>query len=151
MLLLSPVTPGQVSFLLGIAPVVVAWIYSEILEYRKNSVPSRAHSDISLVEVGSDAAVKDEDRAVLLEGGALQSGSPKARSLTASPSIIRFLLMDEYFLLENRLTLRAMSEFGLFLAYFYLCDRTDFFASSKKVDDFIRLSFEFRLLLSTIL
>lgn len=43
------------------------------------------------------------------------------------------------------------SEFGLFLAYFYLCDRTDFFASSKKVDDFIRLSFEFRLLLRTIL
>ncbi|KAL3011820.1 hypothetical protein AAZX31_07G219000 [Glycine max] len=132
MLLLSPVTPGQVSFLLGIIPVVVAWIYSEILEYRKNSVSSRARqSDINLVEMGSDV-VKDEDRAVLLEGGALQSGSPKARSLTGSPSIIRFLLMDECFLLENRLTLRAMSEFGLILAYFYLCDRTDFFASSNK-------------------
>ncbi|KAG4378417.1 hypothetical protein AAZX31_17G035600 [Glycine max] len=131
MLLLSPVTPGQVSFLLGIIPVVVAWIYSEMLEYRNNYVPSRAQSDINLVEIGSDV-VKDEDRAALLEGGALQSGSPKARSLTASPSIIRFLLMDEYFLLENRLTLRAMSEFGLILAYFYLCDRTDFFASSKK-------------------
>ncbi|WVZ09227.1 hypothetical protein V8G54_013757 [Vigna mungo] len=90
-------------------------------------------SDINLVEMSSDA-VKDEDKAVLLEGGALQSGSPRARSITASPSIIRFLLMDEYFLLENRLTLRAMSEFGLLLAYFYLCDRTDFFASSKKVD-----------------
>ncbi|KAL9325688.1 hypothetical protein ACSQ67_006333 [Phaseolus vulgaris] len=109
MLILSPVTPGQVSFLLGITPVVVAWIYSEILEYRKNSVSSKAgHSDINLVEMGSDA-VKDEDKAVLLEGGALQSGSPRARSLTASPSIIRFLLMDNYFLLENRLTLRAMS------------------------------------------
>lgn len=52
--------------------------------------PISRHSDISLVEVGSDAAVKDEDRAVLLEGGALQSGS--ARSLTASPSIIRFVI-----------------------------------------------------------
>jgi len=31
------------------------------------------------------------------------------------------------------------SEFGLILAYFYLCDRTDFFASSNKVDDFIRI------------
>ena len=26
------------------------------------------------------------------------------------------------------------SEFGLLLAYFYLCDRTDFFGSSKKVN-----------------
>ncbi|KAL2338925.1 hypothetical protein Fmac_013371 [Flemingia macrophylla] len=132
MLLSSPVTPGQVSFLLGIVLVVVAWIYSEILQYLKNSASSRAgNSDINLVEVRSDA-VKDEDRAVLLEQGALQSGSPKTRSLSTSPSIIRFLLMDECFLIENRLTLRAMSEFGLILAYFYLCDRTDFFASSKK-------------------
>jgi len=44
-----------------------------------------------LVEMGSDA-VKDEDKAVLLEGGALQSGSPRARSITASPSIIRFVI-----------------------------------------------------------
>ncbi|KAK7291723.1 hypothetical protein RIF29_07096 [Crotalaria pallida] len=130
-LIFSPVTPGQVSFLLGIVPIVVAWLYAEILEYRKNSVSSKVLSDISLVEVSSDA-VKEEDKAVLLEGGALQSASPKARSLTASPPIFRFLLMDEYFLVENRLILRAMSEFGLLLAYFYLCDRTDFFGSSKK-------------------
>ncbi|KAK7264746.1 hypothetical protein RJT34_32356 [Clitoria ternatea] len=132
MILFSPVTPGQVSFLLGIIPVILAWIYSEILEYRKNSASSKVRlSDINLVELGSDV-VKNEDRAVLLEGGAPQSGSPIARGLTASPSIIRFLLMDEHFLIENRLTLRAMCEFGLLLAYFYLCDRTDFFGSSKK-------------------
>ncbi|KAJ1418672.1 hypothetical protein SESBI_15600 [Sesbania bispinosa] len=53
----SPVTPGQVSFLLGIIPVIVAWIYSEILEYRKNSVPSKVHSDINLVEMGNDVVV----------------------------------------------------------------------------------------------
>ncbi|XP_057418795.1 protein REDUCED WALL ACETYLATION 2 isoform X2 [Lotus japonicus] len=127
----SPVTPGQVSFLLGIVPVIVAWISSEILEYRKNSVPSKLLSDISLVEVRSDV-VKDEDKEVLLEGGAQQPASPKPRGLTASSPIFRFLLMDECFLIENRLTLRAMSEFGLLLAYFYLCDRTDFFGSSKK-------------------
>lgn len=132
--ILSPVTPGQVSFLLGLFPVIIAWIYSEILEYRKNSLTSKArHSDIGLVEVRTDV-VKDEETAVLLEGGALQPASPtpKARSLTASTSIIRFFLLDEHFLLENRLTLRAMSEFGLLLAYYYLCDRTDFFGSSKK-------------------
>ncbi|KAI4335014.1 hypothetical protein L6164_013703 [Bauhinia variegata] len=131
MLILSPVTPGQVSFLLGIIPIIVAWIYSEILEHRKNSVSLKVHSDVNLVEMSNDA-VKEEDKAVFLEGGTLHSASTKARSLTGSPPIFRFLLMDECFLIENRLTLRAISEFGILLGYFYLCDRTDFFASSKK-------------------
>ncbi|KAI5415524.1 Protein REDUCED WALL ACETYLATION 2, variant 4 [Lathyrus oleraceus] len=106
--IVAPFTPGQVSFLLGIIPVIIAWIYSEILEYRKNSL-MKSHSEINLVELSSDV-VKDEDRAVLLEAGAQQPVSPtsKARSLSSSPSIIRFLLMDEHFLIENRLTLRAM-------------------------------------------
>ncbi|CAK8563832.1 unnamed protein product [Lathyrus sativus] len=130
--IVAPFTPGQVSFLLGIIPVFIAWIYSEILEYRKNSL-MKSHSEINLVELSNDV-VKDEDRAVLLEAGTQQPASPtpKARSLSTSPSIIRFLLMDEHFLIENRLTLRAMSEFGFLLTYYYLCDRTDFFGSSKK-------------------
>ncbi|RYR76532.1 hypothetical protein Ahy_A01g001120 isoform F [Arachis hypogaea] len=131
MVIFSVVTPGQVSFLLGIIPVLIAWIYSEFLEYRKTSAPSKAHSDVKLVEMTGDA-VKEEDRAALLEGGALQPASPRARNLTTSSSIFRFLLMDQHFLIENRLTLRAMSEFGLLMAYFYLCDRTDFFGSSRK-------------------
>jgi hypothetical protein len=40
--------------------------------------------------------------------------------------------MDEAFLIDNRLTLKAMSEFGVLLTYYYLCDRTDIFASSTK-------------------
>ncbi|KAF5950795.1 hypothetical protein HYC85_012788 [Camellia sinensis] len=47
-------------------------------------------------------------------------------------TVVRFLLMDETFLLENRLTLRAISEFGVLLIYFYLCDRTNLFGESKK-------------------
>lgn len=48
------------------------------------------HSEINLVELSSDV-VKDEDRAVLLEAGSQQpvSPTPKARSLSTSPSIIR--------------------------------------------------------------
>ncbi|XVF38905.1 hypothetical protein REPUB_Repub20aG0143000 [Reevesia pubescens] len=41
-------------------------------------------------------------------------------------------MMDKSFLIENRLTLRAISEFGVLLVYYYICDRTDVFASSKK-------------------
>ncbi|XP_038722922.1 protein REDUCED WALL ACETYLATION 2 isoform X2 [Tripterygium wilfordii] len=130
MVIFGPVTPGQVSFFLGIIPIITAWIYSEFLEYNKNS-SSKVQSDIGLVELGNEA-LKEDDRAVLLEGGGLQSASPRGRSSTASAPIFRFLLMDESFLIENRSTLRAISEFGALMAYFYLCDRTDFFSSSTK-------------------
>ncbi|GFZ21758.1 O-acetyltransferase family protein [Actinidia rufa] len=89
------------------------------------------HSDIGLVELGNES-VKDDDKAVLLEGGGLQSPSPKARSSSVTSRIVRFFLMDGTFLLENRLTLRAISEFGALLIYFYLCDRTNLFGDSKK-------------------
>ena len=99
------------------------------------------HSDVGLVELGNEA-VKEDDRAVLLEGG-VQSASPKARSSTSTfPifryclfessqlllnffflsffmlkfnycscfffTIFRFFTMEEQFLIDNRLTLRAM-------------------------------------------
>uniref|UniRef100_A0A2N9IMZ4 Cas1p 10 TM acyl transferase domain-containing protein n=1 Tax=Fagus sylvatica TaxID=28930 RepID=A0A2N9IMZ4_FAGSY len=119
MLIVGPITPGQ------------PWIYSEYLEYYKNVVSAKVHSDVNLVELGNDA-VKEDDRAVLLEGGGLQSASPKSRSLSVTSPFFRFLLMEDSFLIEHRLTLRAISEFGLLMAYFYLCDRTDFFGSSSK-------------------
>ncbi|KAJ4721967.1 Protein REDUCED WALL ACETYLATION 1 [Melia azedarach] len=130
----SPITPGQVSFFLGLVPVVIAWLYSEYLEYKKTSLPTKVrYSDVNLVEVGAgDGSVKEEDRAVLLEGGGLQSASPKARSSSTSSPIFRFLMLDDSFLIENRLTLRAISEFGALLAYFYICDRTNVFGSSTK-------------------
>ncbi|CAI9118933.1 OLC1v1020567C1 [Oldenlandia corymbosa var. corymbosa] len=129
-LIYGPLTPGQVSFFLGIVPVFVAWIYSEILEYRKASL-SKLHSDINLVELGN-GGVKEDDTAVLLETGGLPSASPRVKSASITSQIVRFLMMDESFLIENRLTLRAISEFGVILLYFYLCDRTNIFGQSKK-------------------
>lgn len=54
---------------------------------------SSRHSDINLVEVGT-GVVKDEDTAVLLEGGSQQPASPKARSLTASSSFMRLVIHE---------------------------------------------------------
>ncbi|KAL8484785.1 hypothetical protein ACS0TY_027182 [Phlomoides rotata] len=118
-----------VSFFLLIVPVFAAWLYSEYLEFRKNSSFAKAHSDINLVEL--TGTVKEDDRAVLLEGGGLQSASPRVRSSSVTSHIISFL--DESFLLENRLTLRAISDFGVLLIYFYICDRTNLLGESKKV------------------
>ncbi|XP_009621384.1 protein REDUCED WALL ACETYLATION 3 isoform X2 [Nicotiana tabacum] len=127
----GPLTPGQVSFLLGFIPVLVAWLYSEWLEYKKWLFPSKVHSDNNLVEL-ENATIKEEDRAVLLEGGLSNSASTKLSSSSIKTNIVRFLTMEDSFLLENRATLRAMSEFGGILFYFYICDRTNFFADSTK-------------------
>lgn len=127
----GPLTPGQVSFLLGFIPVLVAWLYSEWLEYNKWLFPSKVHSDNNLVEL-ENATIKEEDRAVLLEGGLSKSASTKSSSSSIKTNIVRFLTMEDSFLHENRATLRAMSEFGGILFYFYICDRTSFFADSTK-------------------
>ncbi|KAH0944136.1 hypothetical protein HID58_003773 [Brassica napus] len=82
----NPVTPGLMSVVLGIVPVIAAWLYSEYLRYTKHSISAKA-----------------------------------------------FVLLDESFLVENRLTLRAIIEFAVLMGYFYICDRTDVFNSSKKV------------------
>ncbi|XP_017219960.1 protein REDUCED WALL ACETYLATION 2 isoform X2 [Daucus carota subsp. sativus] len=131
MVIYEPVTPGQVSFLLGFVPLFAAWLYSEYLEYKKNVRPLKVNSDINLVQLGNETITED-DRAVLLEGGGLQPVSPRARSSSCTSHIIRLFLMEESFLLENRLTLRAISEFGGLLIYYYLCDRTNLFGESKK-------------------
>ncbi|PWA83703.1 O-acetyltransferase family protein [Artemisia annua] len=131
MVVSAPLTPGQVSFLLGIIPIFVSWIYSEWLEYKKSSSPSKLHSDNSLVELELEAA-KEDDRAVLLEGGLTKSTSSRPPAATIKANLIRFVTMEESFLLENRATLRAMSEFGGILFYFYLCDRTNLIPESTK-------------------
>ncbi|KAL9233223.1 hypothetical protein vseg_008247 [Gypsophila vaccaria] len=127
----SPTSPSQVSFLLALVPVVVAWLYSEFLEYKRKNAASKPRAEISLVEV-RDEAINENEKVVLLEGEGLRPASPRARDESHASPILRFFLMDEAFLLDNRLTLRAMCEFGALLAYYYLCDRTNLFGESKK-------------------
>lgn len=127
----GPLTPGQVSFLLGFIPVFTAWLYSEILEYKKSSSPLKVHSDTNLVELGNGTA-KEGDHVMLLEGGLSKSTSTKFQSSSIRTTLIRFITMDESFLGENRALLRAMSEFGGVLVYFYICDRTNLFSESSK-------------------
>ncbi|KAI7756904.1 hypothetical protein M8C21_024708, partial [Ambrosia artemisiifolia] len=131
MLVSGPLTPGQVSFLLGIIPIFVSWIYSEWLEYKKSSSPSKLHSDNSLIELQTEA-IKEDDRAVLLEGGLTKSASMRPPAASIKANLIRFVTMEESFLIENRATLRAMSEFGGILFYFYICDRTSIIPESTK-------------------
>ncbi|GKA25274.1 reduced wall acetylation 4-like protein [Tanacetum coccineum] len=126
-------TPGQVSFLLGIIPIFVAWVYSEWLEYNKtSSSPSKLHSDNNLVELETKTKEED-DRTVLLEGGLTKPASFKQPVASIKSNLIRFVTMDDSFLLENRATLRAMSEFGGILFFFYISDRTSLIAESGKV------------------
>jgi len=60
-------------------------------------------------------------------------GSKGIESLTEKTvGFNRLFFMDQMLLLENRLTLRAISEFGGYLLYFYICDRTDLLGESAK-------------------
>ncbi|CAH9113525.1 unnamed protein product [Cuscuta europaea] len=127
----SPVTPGQVSFLFGVIPVIFSWLYAEWLEYKKSAPLSKVHSDSNLAELGNET-INEEDRAVLLEGGLSKSASMKLPTSSLKTNLVRFLTMEDSFLLENRTTLRAMSEIGAILFYFYICDRTNLFADSTK-------------------
>ncbi|KAF2282822.1 hypothetical protein GH714_043113 [Hevea brasiliensis] len=118
--------------MLGIIPVFIAWIYSEFLDYKKSSSFSKVHSDNNLTELEKET-IKEDDRAVLLEGGLTRTASAKFYSSSIKLNLIRFMTMDDSFLLENRATLRAMSEFGMIMIYFYICDRTNLLGDSTKV------------------
>eukprot|EP00250_Pteridium_aquilinum_P010580 c19490_g1_i1 orf=915-2528(+) len=122
----GPLTPGQVSFFLAVIPIVTAWIYAEILRHRKHT--TKVHSDAKLVE-RTNGDGNDEENAGLLESGQ-QPGKVIVPSVM--DQLYRFLTMNETFLLENRLNLRAMSEFIALLLYYFICDRTNVFGESAK-------------------
>ncbi|ONK78755.1 uncharacterized protein A4U43_C02F22080 [Asparagus officinalis] len=128
----KPITRGQVSFLLGFIPLFIAWIYAELLEYLKRRTASKiARNDDGNVGEFGIGPFREDANTHLLEDGLL---SPSSKTRTAeTPAIFRFLVLDKDFLVEHRLTLRAMSEFGAFMVLYYLCDRTDLFGESKRV------------------
>ncbi|KAF8408959.1 hypothetical protein HHK36_005029 [Tetracentron sinense] len=117
------VTPGQIEYSISHAKIPTASQYLTFL--------GSSHSDVNLVKLGNEA-IKEGDRAILLEGGLTKSVSARFHSSSIRSNLIRFLTMEDSFLLENRATLRAMSEFGAILVYFYICDRTDLFSESTK-------------------
>ncbi|KAG8385332.1 hypothetical protein BUALT_Bualt03G0031800 [Buddleja alternifolia] len=104
------------------------WISADTIQF---AFLVSSHSDNNLVELESEA-IKEDDRAALMEGGLTKSSSLKFISPSIKTNLLRFLTMDDSFLLENRQILRAMAEFGGILFYFYICDRTNFFADSTK-------------------
>ncbi|XP_062211044.1 protein REDUCED WALL ACETYLATION 1-like isoform X2 [Phragmites australis] len=123
--------PGQVSAILGFLWVFTAWSYAELLFHRKNAASLKAHSDVNLA-VMDNSSVKGEDQTMLLEEG-VQAVAVKPVYASFTSQMFRLFLMDQTLLLENRLTLRAISEFGGYLLYFYICDRTNLLGESAKI------------------
>lgn len=68
-------------------------ILSAILSFSSLNVVqfSDRNSDINLVELTLTGGVKEDDRAVLLEGGVLQSASSGLRNSSVASNIIRFV------------------------------------------------------------
>ncbi|XP_074557280.1 protein REDUCED WALL ACETYLATION 2-like [Curcuma longa] len=124
------VTPGQMAVLIGFITILLSWLYAEGLEFWNNSRILRtvrpANGNFT---VPDDILLGGEAKSQLLEGGQKPTSS---RTHKEKSGLFRFFRIDKDFLIENRLVLRAASEFGAFLAYFYLCDRTDLFGETKK-------------------
>eukprot|EP00271_Cylindrocystis_brebissonii_P013361 TRINITY_DN33125_c0_g1_i1.p1 TRINITY_DN33125_c0_g1~~TRINITY_DN33125_c0_g1_i1.p1 ORF type:complete len:582 (-),score=113.86 TRINITY_DN33125_c0_g1_i1:1043-2788(-) len=122
---LSPISVGQVSFLLGLIPVLLWWLYAEYLEYRQRSRPKH------VVVEDPENLKTDEEVAPLLDGAEKEKlangGTP--RSVT---SAYRLITLNSTSLLEHRVTLRAMAELGGVILYYYLADRTTLFGEAKK-------------------
>ncbi|KAL5213738.1 hypothetical protein ABZP36_002890 [Zizania latifolia] len=90
------------------------------------------HSDINLA-VMDNSSNNGEDQRMLLEEG-IQAPVAKPVYASFTSQMLRLLFfMDQALILENRLTLRAISEFGGHLLYFYVCDRTNLLGESGKV------------------
>ncbi|KAF3451189.1 hypothetical protein FNV43_RR07282 [Rhamnella rubrinervis] len=89
-------------------------------------IPQFCHSDINLVELG-----RRQSRMMIVLF-CLKEVSRDQHPLNSGPREIRFLTLDDAFLLENRATLRAMCEFGAILFYFYISDRTTILGQSTK-------------------
>ncbi|KAJ3692327.1 hypothetical protein LUZ60_012677 [Juncus effusus] len=123
----GPWTPGQLSFLLSFEVILLSWLFSEWLHYKKSPSHTKLHSDLD-----SNLGEKDEEQTILIEGGLINSASPKLQNTSIRANLARFLRRDELFFLENRNLFRAMAELGGILIYFYLCDRTNLFQETKK-------------------
>ncbi|CAI0451946.1 unnamed protein product, partial [Linum tenue] len=124
-------TVTQVSFLLGFIPIFTAWIYSEFLEYKKSSAPAKvSHSDNNLDELGKDA-VKEDERAVLLEGGKQSNFESNVSDASLFFNVHVLCSLVPPILNSNQKNF-CRSEFGALLVYFYICDRTNLLADSTK-------------------
>lgn len=130
MKILTPITSAQVALLLGYIQLLAYWVYAEYLEYNKHARP-KAHAE-------DETKPTDEETQQLVDAS---PGTPSSRGSAQMPSTmggivrsytVRFLTMNEGFLLENRLTLRAIAELGGLLLYYFICDRTDIFGESSK-------------------
>ncbi|CAM6108319.1 unnamed protein product [Calypogeia fissa] len=114
----DPLTVGQVAFFLGVMPLLTAWMYSEILQRRP--VPVKEHSG---------GGAEDREMEVLLDTGFVGS---KAVVPSVRTQLLKFLTMNETFLMENCGTLRAIAEFVGLLFFFFVCDRTSLLGESEK-------------------
>ncbi|KAL0844278.1 hypothetical protein Bca101_017524 [Brassica carinata] len=115
----------RVSFLLGVVPVFIAWMYAEFLEYKRSSLHSKVHSDNNLVELG-EVKGKEEEVAVLLEGGGGGGGLPRSVSTKFYSSSIKTNLIRLAIANYNR---------DLFIFLYCLLIIVSAFASLKKHND----------------
>ncbi|KAL6648256.1 hypothetical protein ACP70R_012480 [Stipagrostis hirtigluma subsp. patula] len=138
-------TPGQVSAILGFLWVFAAWAYAELLFHRKNAASRKArHSDVNLAVMDNNSVKGEEQTMLLEEGGQAAAAKPVYASFTSQLlRIQRHQVTDKNICLVQQTFLDGPdassgesfdteSNFGGYLLYFYICDRTNLLGESTK-------------------
>eukprot|EP00270_Netrium_digitus_P010108 TRINITY_DN310_c0_g1_i1.p1 TRINITY_DN310_c0_g1~~TRINITY_DN310_c0_g1_i1.p1 ORF type:complete len:574 (-),score=144.45 TRINITY_DN310_c0_g1_i1:324-2045(-) len=151
----DPLSAAQVAVFIGYVSLVIYWMFSEWLEYRKqkNYKPHTEEASLN----GEKLEKSSEETSLLVEGGEGKGGvtiGGSGKASTAMPALtavrlqlLRLMSFHEATLLESRLTLRAIVEFGGLMVYYFVCDRTNIFKESEKEYDRDLFTFLYVILL----
>eukprot|EP01065_Artemidia_motanka_P040648 TRINITY_DN5129_c0_g1_i1.p1 TRINITY_DN5129_c0_g1~~TRINITY_DN5129_c0_g1_i1.p1 ORF type:complete len:560 (+),score=177.08 TRINITY_DN5129_c0_g1_i1:67-1746(+) len=145
--LVMDLTGGQVAFFLGLAVATALWLYAELLarQGRPGKAGPRVQDDAEANGGAKDAKDSAATPRTSVHVQAEQpppasAGEPTAALpppaplplLSSDNPVARMLTLHSDTLLENRLTLRAIVEFGVHLTWFFVCDRTTLLYPSGK-------------------
>lgn len=115
------VSPGQVTCLVAYVWILIIWAVSEFFCWaRKTSRHADDHGPMDEIES-------------IQRNGSSDSVCKQVLGTVASTGFVRCLQLNKSALIENNETLRQMVEFGSWIVWYYLCDRTSLFGDSTKI------------------
>ncbi|GAQ84773.1 cas1 domain-containing protein [Klebsormidium nitens] len=123
----TDMTTSQLAFLTGLLYATIAWVYAEWLEWKGDGKREVKADEESLPLHTTKSHGGEHDSLVskdVVPASAVEMG--------ATGHLYRFATLDGAYLLEHRLTLRAIVEFGGLLVYMMLCDRTSLFPEAQR-------------------
>ncbi|GAX80624.1 hypothetical protein CEUSTIGMA_g8059.t1 [Chlamydomonas eustigma] len=139
---LEALSPGQVTFFVAYAWSLSLWIFSEYLNRSKKLLTSGDYdpveaSDTEAGKAKAETALHNEQASNCSTNTDHSKQNPsKTGHLTLEDAwnsgLVRCMLFDLDAIQRERATLKAMSEFGTLMAWYFVCDRTPLLGEAGK-------------------